>query len=629
VGERPWFLKKILILSLIFLILPSISSALETGDAYLGVFGGYQEGVFGEEDHTHYFGLKSTLYQPTLNWGDYRFKFLGFYRNNQHDQFKLGYLGAAMKDLWLSPGYQMDAFLGDGFMHFVTPPLIFEHLGLPGQSLRGVGAELQFEQGGVGLQAGRLTEGDYLIPEAVNTIDEDLVGAYLKWNGPKGSRLAGAIDYVEEEGEDRLLATLYGSLPLEIGELRVAGWYDSVSDQIATIAGIRRPRQQRYAEVGFLYIPEDFNYISTVAPLPRGETLLFGTYRFNGIRRGYYIEGSGGQIDESTGHTWLIRGSLGGYYRILLRDIISSGLHFSYQDADSGSRQVRLDEHIRYTHRRSKWDTSLQFQAMQWFDYPEAGEDRNSEKTLRWIGELRTHYRSGSWDAGAVFNLEHGDTNGQGEETSALIRLEGRTTIWFGLIAGAFFQGGIGWREDGRSEVYGGGMEISSPLPLGWQLRIRLRAQRSNLPIDTGTYLADGLETTHTTVDLFAIIERRTFWGKPTPVIGTFVGPKPRGIGVIKGRVFVDMNGNAVFDTGDKPLGGVVVRLDEGFLVETDVHGLYHFPNVASGQHHLNLDPASFPINYINPRPDGIQLQLYPRDKRHTDWPLKVLKDNN
>lgn len=187
-------------------------------------------------------------------------------------------------------------------------------------------------------------------------------------------------------------------------------------------------------------------------------------------------------------------------------------------------------------------------------------------------------------------------------------------------------QGGIGWREDGRSEVYGGGIEVRTPLPWGWQLRIRLRAQRNNLPADTVTFLADDPETGHTTVDLFAIIERGIFWGESTPVIGTFTGPKPRGIGLVKGRVFVDLNGNAIFDTGDKPLGGVVVRLDDGFLIETDAHGFYKFPNVASGQHHLNLDEATFPIAYTNPRPEGIRLQLYPRDEKDINWPLKLLK---
>jgi hypothetical protein len=100
---------------------------------------------------------------------------------------------------------------------------------------------------------------------------------------------------------------------------------------------------------------------------------------------------------------------------------------------------------------------------------------------------------------------------------------------------------------------------------------------------------------------------------------------KPSGVGELRGRVFVDLNRNGLFDGSDKPLAGVVLRLDEGFVVETDGTGSYRFPNVASGEHRLTLDPASFPIYYMNPSPDGLSVQIYPRDERVTDWPLKPI----
>ena len=47
---RKWWRcpKRILIFSLGSLLLPFASHALETGDAYVGAFGGYQDGVFVE-----------------------------------------------------------------------------------------------------------------------------------------------------------------------------------------------------------------------------------------------------------------------------------------------------------------------------------------------------------------------------------------------------------------------------------------------------------------------------------------------------------------------------------------------------------------------------------------------------
>ncbi|MCP4665622.1 MAG: hypothetical protein GY849_04570 [Deltaproteobacteria bacterium] len=627
--KREWLFRKSFILFLIFPFFTGAASALETGDAYLGIFGGYQEGVFSQEGYEKHLGLTTSIYQPTLNLGDYHLDFIGFYRNdldNRIDQFELGFLGARVKDLWLFPNYEMDAFLGDGYMQFITPSLIFEHFALPGQSLRGLGTEVRAGWGRAGLQAGRFTQGDFLVPGAVTTVDGGLAGAYFEWEGAGEARLSAAIDVIRENEEDRRLSTLYGRYPLgESAELRMAGWHDSLSDNMAAIAGIRSVTPGRYGEGGLLYIPESFNYVNSTASLPGGKTLLFGTYRFSGVRYGYHLEGSGGKLDASGIRSRLGRGSLGGYYRIFLRDTISSGLHFSYRDSDSGRRQTKLQENIRYTRRRRKWDTSLQVQAMQLFDVSSGPESRSHKKDLRWIGELRSHYRSGAWDAGGKIGLEQEYRSDGGDRTSAILRLEGRTSIGYGVTGGGFLQYSMGWGEDTRSNAYGGGLDITFPLPGGWQLRTRLRAQRNDFSYsETEASLNRGLDTVDTTIDLFAIIEKRFFWGRPAPVIGKFGGPKPKGVGHIKGRVFVDQNQNGIFDAGDKPLGGVMLRLDQGFVIETNAHGLYRFPNIAGGEHHLNLDPASFPIDYVSPRPEGMTLMIYPRDEIHRDWPLKL-----
>jgi hypothetical protein len=611
---------------LLFLLYPALSFAVETGDAYWSTFGGYQEGVFTDEDRTSYLGLTTTLFQPTLNWGDHHFNFIGFYRDNDTDQFELGYLSYGMKDLWIAPGYEMDSYLGDGDMQFITPLLIFEHLGLPSQSMRGISTDLRTKWGRAGVQAGKFTEGDFFIPGAVDTVDGELVGTYLELLGPGKSRFAGALDFVSEDDEDRLLATFYGSLPFPFAEIRGASWYDSASEQLAGVGGIRKSNERKYVEAGFLHVPEDFEYLNKTNSLPRGESLLFGTYRFSGVRHGYYMEGSGGKLDASDQDSWLYRGSLGGYYRASLRDTLSSSLNFSHKDTDSGGNQTRLHENFRYSRRRSKWDNSLQLQAIQLFEDPPDENSSGSNDSYRWLGEVSSSYLAGSWDAGGKISLEHETVDARGDKTSALFRLEGRTITRMGLTGGGFLQYGVGWNENDRSEVCGGGINITCPLPGGWQLRTRLRAQRSSLSIESGALSGNDSDTTHTTIDLFAIIERRHYWGEPSPVIGKFTGNKPRGVGHLRGRVYVDMNGNGIFDTGDKPLGGVVLRLDEGFVVETDSSGRYHFPNVSAGQHLLNLDPASFPIEYLSPTPEGVSFQVHPRDETKKDWPLQILQ---
>ncbi len=616
-------MKKTLLISLIILILPTVSRALEAGDAYIGLFGGYQDEIFTEDDHLHYFGPHTTLFQPTLNWGDYNLNLISFYRDNHRSQYELGYLGADMKDLWLSPGYKLNGFLGDSSLQFITPSMIFEHLGLPGHSLRGVGTELRTRWGKAGLQAGQLTEGDYLIPGAVKTIGDDLLGAYLEWNGSYKTKLSGAVNILTNDGEDRFLSTLYSTVPLQRGELRTTLWYDSLSEQIAGTTGLRRARQTDYSEVGLLYVPEDFNYLSRSASLPEGETRLFGTYRNSGVQQGYHIEGSWARQVTATDLFWHYQASMGGYYRIFLRNTINGSLHVSHLDADSGNNQVRMQENIRYTIKRPKWDTALQFQALQTNEKRLLYQSHDRTKCLSFTGDISSNYRSGDWDAGGKIRLEHKNTNNKGDKTSILLRAEGRIFLGLGITGGGFFQYSYGWMEDGSSETLGGGTNLTFPLPKGWQLRMRLRAQENNSSTSNDMAYIEAEETSQFMIDLFAIVERRSFWGRPAPIIGNFKATASRGTGEIRGRVFVDLNDNYTFDMEDKPLAGVLVRLDDGFIVETDAQGLYRLPQIGLGLHDLILDQESFPIDYASPWPEGLSIQIYPRSIREVNWVMK------
>ena len=618
-------MRKFLLISLTLLLHPAVSAALETGDAYLGAFGGYQKGVLSGLGSSRYLGLTTSLYQPTLNWGDYRFNFIGFYREDDQDGFKLGYLNTEVKDFWLPGWSQTDAFVGDGSVRLTTPTVIFEHVGLPIQSLRGGGAELRTGSVTAGVQAGRYTEGDFVIPGAYDTVDGHLAGAYVALRSADLGILGMGVNRVQEDEGDHTLGTVYGSHAFTFGELRAAGWYDSLSNDAAAVAGLRRSWEEKYIEAGILHVPRDFTYLRQSTPLFTGQTLAFGTYRVNGVRQGYYVEGSGGEVDQTDGSGALYRGSLGSYYRASLRDTISGSVSFSDIDADSGNDQMRLQETIRYDRRRTAWDTGLQLQGIQFFGEGNDGESGSGSDSRYWIGEVSSMYRATNWDAGGRFSLQRKDSDGDDDATSALITLEGRAITGRGLTGGVFVQGGMTWGRDSRSEVYGGGTDVTVPLPSGWQVRARLRAQRTSSSFDTGPSFMGDSQTAQTSIDFFMILERRDYWGEPAPVIGSFTGMKPSGVGEIRGRVFVDLNRNGLFDGDDKPLAGVVLRLDDGFVVETDGTGSYRFPNVASGEHRLSLDPASFPIYYMNPSPDGVSVQIYPRDERVTDWPLRPI----
>ncbi|MBD0328026.1 MAG: DUF11 domain-containing protein, partial [Pyrinomonadaceae bacterium] len=67
---------------------------------------------------------------------------------------------------------------------------------------------------------------------------------------------------------------------------------------------------------------------------------------------------------------------------------------------------------------------------------------------------------------------------------------------------------------------------------------------------------------------------------------------------IILGRVFEDVNGNGLFDDGDRPMAGVRLFLQNGQSVTTDSAGLYNFPSLGDGPQVIALDPVSVPAGY-------------------------------
>jgi uncharacterized repeat protein (TIGR01451 family) len=64
---------------------------------------------------------------------------------------------------------------------------------------------------------------------------------------------------------------------------------------------------------------------------------------------------------------------------------------------------------------------------------------------------------------------------------------------------------------------------------------------------------------------------------------------------IIVGRVFEDVNGNGMFDSGDEPMANVRLYLNTGQSVITDSQGLYNFPALGDGPQVISLDPVSLP----------------------------------
>ena len=73
------------------------------------------------------------------------------------------------------------------------------------------------------------------------------------------------------------------------------------------------------------------------------------------------------------------------------------------------------------------------------------------------------------------------------------------------------------------------------------------------------------------------------------------LGPQFEQGKAVLGKVFHDLNGNGIQDSGEKGLEGIKVASDTGIYAITDEDGKYHFPYIETGQHLLKLDPSTLP----------------------------------
>ncbi|MBE3576813.1 MAG: hypothetical protein IMX00_03895 [Limnochordales bacterium] len=111
--------------------------------------------------------------------------------------------------------------------------------------------------------------------------------------------------------------------------------------------------------------------------------------------------------------------------------------------------------------------------------------------------------------------------------------------------------------------------------------------------------------------------------GQPPVRIGgqtTPAGPVDLGdLVFLSGRVFVDNNGNGLFDRGDEPVTEATVLVDERTAVRTDSEGRYGLQLLGAGRHQVTLDLASIPL----------ELGLAPGTEARRAVDLKAGKEGN
>lgn len=72
------------------------------------------------------------------------------------------------------------------------------------------------------------------------------------------------------------------------------------------------------------------------------------------------------------------------------------------------------------------------------------------------------------------------------------------------------------------------------------------------------------------------------------------------GKGILKGRLFLDANGDGLFQEDEKPLAGVILKLDGTKLaLRTDADGYYTIANLPTGSFRINVDEKQLPLGLI------------------------------
>jgi len=177
---------------------------------------------------------------------------------------------------------------------------------------------------------------------------------------------------------------------------------------------------------------------------------------------------------------------------------------------------------------------------------------------------------------------------------------------------------GYSWGQSQTSAIHSGGLRLSINAFENWLIFVEGRLWYSKFPQEVTGFAS----IPNPAYEVRSGSERRFAWGEAAPVHGVFPSTGLRGVGTLTGVVFHDRNGNGVYDAGDIPLKDTVIRLDDGFIVETNSRGRYYYPNVVAGEHSLQLDPESYPVHLASKFPEGMRCKIFPRENRQIDWPL-------
>jgi hypothetical protein len=94
--------------------------------------------------------------------------------------------------------------------------------------------------------------------------------------------------------------------------------------------------------------------------------------------------------------------------------------------------------------------------------------------------------------------------------------------------------------------------------------------------------------------------------------------------GVIRGRIFEDINRNGVMDFGEPGIPDQVLRLGSGPEIKTDEDGYYEFREAATILEWVAFDHARLPTRYLSPAESRYVVELRPGDEATRDYPVRL-----
>lgn len=628
---------EIFIFLILLLIAPGIrtTGAVEPGSGRVRFWQGMENTGVGFQ-RFNYVALGADVDQPTLNWGKWRANFLGLGDDwGRRMRLGTGFLG--VRELWLREHLEGDFHLGDSLLQTGELRLPFEHFVIPTQSLRGLVSDLYNSKYKLGLHVGNLTLLSYQLPEAFVSSDTDVVGFYFRLGETLKSHGGLSLDNFSDLEGDRWLSNFYLAYPLGGPWARAICWFDSRSERLAGVIGVRQAEGLTQWEVGWSHIPYGFVYFGENASLPAGQSLGFATYRRTGLVRNYYLEGSGGRLSFGSEEDWLVRGSIGGGWRFRLRDSLGASLGVSWRGPGTDRSQLHLLPRLRY----SRWRPRFNFYAQLLADYytiryttrgralvvqpaPLGGaapETVEETRVFRWSIDTGFDYSPPTgtrWGGSLRYDDTQSENGLSTSSRSVTAELRLAKYLPYDTSLDLSIRSGFSWSEGQTSGVHGGTMRLTISYWENWLVFIEGRFWWSQFPGETFGFYS----VPNPAYETRCGSERRFYWGEGAPIYGMFPATGLKGVGTLSGMVFEDRNGNNIYDTGDVPIKDAVLRLDEGYIVETDIRGIYYYPNVADGNHTLELDPESYPVRLTPEHPEGIRFKLFPRQKRRIDWPL-------